>query len=100
MTRTMLLLLAAAAGGAAFAQRGDANDPRAPETKPPPVIYRSAFEEYRPYREPEIASWRAVNEEVARVGGHIGAMKNVEKRETSQAEEKPTAGGHHQGTRR
>ena len=41
MTRTMLLLLAAAAGGAAFAQRGDANDPRAPETKPPPVIYRS-----------------------------------------------------------
>lgn len=100
MKRAMLLLLAAAAGGAAFAQSGDANDPRAPGAKVPPVTYRSAFEEYRPYREQEIASWRAVNEEVARVGGHIGAIKNVEKPETSQAEEKPAAGGHHQGKHR
>jgi hypothetical protein len=90
----MLLLLAAAAGGAAFAQSGDANDPRAPETKPPPVIYRSAFEEYRPYREPEIASWRAVNEEVARVGGHIGVMKNAGKPDKPQKDEKPAAGAH------
>ena len=94
-----LSVLLTALGTSAAAAQTPFN-PRAPETKPPPVIYRSAFEEYRPYREPEIASWRAVNEEVARVGGHIGAMKNVEKPETSQAEEKPTAGGHHQGTRR
>jgi hypothetical protein len=79
MNRAMLLLLATAAGGAAFAQSGDANDARAPAAKAPAVTYRSAFEDYRPYREQELASWREVNEEVARVGGHIGVMKNAEK---------------------
>ena len=76
MTRTLLLLLAAAAGGA-FAQSGGANDPRAPDAKVPPVTYRSAFEDYRPYREQGLAPWREVNEEVARVGGHAGVMKGA-----------------------
>ena len=79
MKRAMLLLLAAAAGGAAFAQSEDNRDPRRPEAKVPPVTYRSAFEEYRPYREQKPAPWREVNEEVARVGGHAGVMKTGEK---------------------
>jgi hypothetical protein len=100
MKRAMLLLLAAAAGGAAFAQSGDANDPRAPEAKVPAVTYQSAFQDYRPYREQELASWREVNEEVARVGGHVGVMKNAEKPDEPQKDEKPSAGGHPQGMHR
>ena len=43
----------------------------------PPASYRSAFEGYRPAAEEPIADWRALNEEVAAVGGHIGIMKGV-----------------------
>jgi hypothetical protein len=88
MKIAMLLLLAAAAGGAAFAQSGDANDARAPAAKVPPLTYRSAFDEYRPYREQELASWREVNEEVARVGGHAGVVKAGENAAKPQAEKK------------
>jgi hypothetical protein len=96
----MLALLAMFAGGAAFAQGEGTNDPRAPETRVPALTYQSAFEDYRPYREQELAPWREVNEEVARVGGHIGVMKNAEKSDKPQTEEKPAAGGHHQGMQR
>lgn len=36
--------------------------------------YRSAFSEYRPFRDESIADWRASNDEVARIGGHIGIV--------------------------
>lgn len=35
---------------------------------PPP----SAYADYQPYREEPLLPWRAVNDEVARIGGHIG----------------------------
>jgi hypothetical protein len=94
MKTAMLLLLAAAAGGAALAQSGGAVDPRAPEVRVPAATYESAFRDYRPYREQELASWREVNEEVARVGGHIGVMKNAGKPDKPQKDEKPAAGAH------
>ena len=90
MYKQMLFALAAATAGSAAAQaRPDPADARA---KAPPAEYRSPFEAYRPYTEPELASWRAVNEEVRRAGGHIGLMRG-------QAQEKPPAkpsahGGH------
>ena len=67
-------------------------DPADAKAKAPPAEYRSAFESYRPYAEPELASWRAVNEEVRSVGGHVGLMRG-------QGQEKPPAepaarGGH------
>ena len=34
--------------------------------------HRSAFAEYRAYQDPSIADWRATNDEVARVRGHVG----------------------------
>jgi hypothetical protein len=40
-----------------------------------PSEYRSAFQDYRPFKDQPPASWRAVNDEVARVGGHAGALK-------------------------
>jgi hypothetical protein len=100
MRQVTLALLAISACGAAFAQSEGKDDPRAPEARVPAVTYRSAFQDYRPYREQELASWRAVNEEVARVGGHVGVMKNAEKPDEPQKDAKPAAGGHHQGMHR
>jgi hypothetical protein len=100
MKRTMLLLLAAAAGGAAYAQSGGADDVREPQAKVPPPVYQSAFQDYRPYREQEPASWREVNEEVARIGGHIDVMKHADSPDKPQKADKPAAGGGHQGMHR
>ena len=36
--------------------------------------YDSVFRGYQPYREQNVADWRSVNEEVGRVGGHIGIV--------------------------
>lgn len=40
--------------------------------KSPPVQYRSAFENYQPFKEQEIANWRAANDEVREAAGHKG----------------------------
>jgi hypothetical protein len=63
-----LMLLAVPAllfAGAAVAQQPGRPDPRDPQRKPPPVEYRSAFESYRPYHDPELRDWRKSNEKVA-----------------------------------
>ena len=46
-------------------------DPTAPVAQ---AKYDSPFTGYTPYREQELAPWREVNEEVARVGGHAGVF--------------------------
>ena len=74
MYKSVCLALAVATAGAAAAQE-KRPDPKDPKAKAPPVEYRSAFEGYRPHAEPEIAPWRALNEEVGRVGGHLGIMR-------------------------
>jgi len=90
MYRQMLFVLAAVtAGGAAAQARPDPADAKA---KAPPVEYRSAFEDYRRYVEPDIAPWRKANEEAHSAGGHVGMMRG-------QGQEKPPAkpaahGGH------
>ena len=48
------------------------NHPAAPGAAVPAVNYESAFAGYLPYRDQKPASWRDVNDEAARVGGHIG----------------------------
>ena len=40
--------------GAALGQQAGRPDPRDPQRKAPPVEYRSAFESYRPYRDPAL----------------------------------------------
>ena len=47
-------------------------DPVHSGARVPELKYESAFERYAPYREQPLATWRDVNDEVARVGGHIG----------------------------
>ena len=48
------------------ARSADAADPKAAV---PPLIYRSAFEGYRPNTEAEVGKWRETNDKVGRIGG-------------------------------
>ena len=43
----------------------------------PATSYRSAFDGYRPFREEAVTDWRALNDEVGRVGGHVGIMRDA-----------------------
>ncbi|WBY01344.1 hypothetical protein PE066_18050 [Ramlibacter tataouinensis] len=55
------LLLAAGAAGPAGAQ---------PDPAPaPPPAYHSAFEGYQPFGDQPVASWKAANDTVGRIGG-------------------------------
>lgn len=69
------LLLAALAAGTAVADSGKRPDPADPKEKAPAAVYRSAFEGYRALGEPKRTPWREANEEVERVGGHLGIVR-------------------------
>lgn len=59
---------------AAIAQsRGNPSDPA---TAVPAIRYSSAFTGYRPLGDEKTAPWREINDEVARVGGHLGILRN------------------------
>jgi len=63
---TSLDLRAAVCVAATFAGATMAAEP------PAASQYRSTYTDYQPYREEPLLPWRAVNDEVARIGGHIG----------------------------
>ena len=44
----------------------------AAQTAVPPVEYRSAFADYKPFTDQELANWRKANDEVGAAGGHAG----------------------------
>jgi hypothetical protein len=69
--KTLLALAACFAGSVAAqtAARPDAADPKAAAPARP---YESAFKDYKPYVDPDIARWREVNQEVGRLNGHVG----------------------------
>ena len=69
-TAFLLLSLGVVAGcGAPAPARPDAENPRAAVSA---VEYRSAFEGYRPFADPELADWRQANEGVGAAGAHGG----------------------------
>lgn len=92
MRTNLVVLPALLFAGMAVAQDGRP-DPRDEKAKAPPVEYRSAFEGYRPYVEPEPRDWRKANEEVGNAAGHAGhkpgPAKPQSKPDTSRHE------GHH-----
>lgn len=51
-----------------------AETPAAPEP-PPGKVYQSAFEAYRPIQDEPILDWRAINDEVGRLRGHMGHLE-------------------------
>lgn len=79
---------------AAFAQQPTARaNPAAPDAAVPAVKYESAFAGYTPYRDEKLAPWRDVNDEVARVGGHIGIVGGAGHAGHRTAPPKPGAPG-------
>jgi hypothetical protein len=50
--------------------------PANPQMNGPPMTYRSVFGKQPP--SPAEASWRAANDEVGRLGGHIGSLRESE----------------------
>ena len=80
--------------GLAVAQGAKPSDPRDPKAKVPPAEFRSAFEAYRPYAEPDLRDWRKSNEEVGAAGGHAG--QRPEQGSGSQTS-KPQPGKPHEG---
>jgi len=57
---------------AVFAAQPGATGHPATATSTPSVKYESVFTGYRPFIDEKLAPWRDVNDEVGRVGGHIG----------------------------
>ncbi len=58
---------------AATAQQGTTGlNPTHPSAAVPAVKYESVFTGYLPFRDEKLAPWREVNDEAARVGGHLG----------------------------
>lgn len=77
---------------AAFAQQPVARtNPAAADAAVPAVKYESAFAGYTPYRDEKLAPWREVNDEVARVGGHIGIVGGAGHAGHGAAKPKPAA---------
>ena len=72
MLQTIAFALAATFAGVAGAQAPVRPDPADPKAAVPVQRYDSAFETYRRYADPELARWREANEEVSRLGGHLG----------------------------
>jgi len=69
---------AAAAALALAAPVGAQPRPRPddPAVKTPPSAQTSAFEGYRRFRDEDMVPWREVNDEVGRLGGHMGHVKD------------------------
>ncbi len=77
MKNAFIAVIALAAHGplAAAQPAAGRNDPADPAAPAPAFQYESAFEGYRGYRETPLTPWRDVNDEVARVGGHLGIVR-------------------------
>jgi hypothetical protein len=89
MHKEILFALAAMTAGAVAAQQPPRPDPADPNAPVPSIEYRSAFTDYRPYSEPELAAWRAANQAVAAAGGHVGIARSQGKADKPAA--KPPA---------
>ena len=74
-------LLAALAAGPATAQIPARPDPTNPAARVPAPPYRSAFEGFRRLEETPRPGWREANDEAARIGGHIGVLREQAARE-------------------
>ena len=76
-----LYLLAALAAGTATAQAPARPDPGDPAARAPAPTYRSPFEGFQRLEEAPRRGWREANEEAARIGGHIGILREQAARE-------------------
>lgn len=78
MKRALLIAVVALAAHAQLATAPLAAappDPASPDASAPSFSYESAFTGFRGFREAPLMPWRDVNDEVARVGGHLGIFR-------------------------
>lgn len=73
--RAALAVLVATAAVDASAQAARNTGPADPSAPAPSLKHESAFEGYRRFEEPAIVSWRAANDEVGLLRGHIDHLK-------------------------
>jgi len=94
MLKTICFMLAACAAGSAIAQTAARPDPADPKAAAPARPYVSAFNDYRPYVDPDVARWRQSNEEMGRLGGHVGHVPKAQEPSAKRAATPPAQGGH------
>ena len=94
MHKKTLLALAACFAGSAAAQTAARPDPSEPKAAAPAPSYDSAFKDYRPYVDPEIARWREVNQEVGRLNGHVGHVPQQTGTAAKPGAKPPAQAGH------
>jgi hypothetical protein len=75
------IALAALVAGTASAQTEKRPDPADPEARAPAPAYRSAFEGFRRIEQEQHTTWREANQEAARIGGHVGILREQMARE-------------------
>jgi len=88
MEHVLWYSLAALAAGTALAQTDNRPGPADPQARTPAPVYRSAFEGFRRLEEERRANWGKANEEAARIGGHMGILRD------KMARDKAAQGGH------
>jgi hypothetical protein len=86
-------------------------DPANPDEAVPTAVYESAFKNYQPMKESSESPdkiWRAANDEVGRIGGHVGSIKEEtspqespalatpSQKEAQKSESTPAGHGAHQ----
>ena len=69
--------IAALISAVAAAQDAAPRNPADPSFAVPAPSYDSAFSGYARQRDEKIAPWREVNDDVGRVGGHIGILRGA-----------------------
>lgn len=91
MKHVLVALMVSAVGAQAAAQSVPARQDQAANAaaKVPVEQHRSAFEGYRSYKDEEAVRWREANDEVGRLGGHVG---HVKKGTTTQPGSAPAKG--------
>lgn len=89
-------VISAAGANAQSPARPDPMDPKA--AIPARPGHDSAFKDYRPYTDAPAANWRGANEEVGRLGGHLGhvprAPGNGRPADPKAAPERDSHGAH------
>ena len=93
MLQNIAIALAATFAATAGAQQPARPDPADPKAAVPAHRYDSVFRSYRPYADPQLARWREVNEEVGRLGGHVGHVPPAPQ-QRKPASNAPAQSGH------
>ena len=96
MRKTIFAAILLSAAGVAMAQVATRSDPTDSKAAVPSATYRSAFEDYRGFVDQPVSGWRAVNDEVGRLNGHIGHVRTPTA-PAAKPPSKPEARGGHRG---